>query len=75
MDLLQRNRASVGQHHLNRKQRLTNLKEPSGVLWCLPDNLFLVDDILTTGGTALAARDALRGGASGRRPDLSWPHT
>ena len=60
MDLLHRNRASVGQHHLKRKQRLTNLKGAfrvhSGVS---PTDLFLVDDILTTGGTALAARDAL----------------
>ena len=66
MDLLHRDRASVGQHHLNRKQRLTNLKGAfrvrSGVS---PTDLFLVDDILTTGGTALAARDALA--AAGHR--------
>ena len=62
-DLLQRTRASAGQHHLNRQQRLANL---SGAFRARPHapamELWLVDDILTTGGTALAARQALLDG-------------
>ena len=59
---LARNRACLGQHHLNRKQRLSNLQ---GVFRCVEpakeklQPLLLVDDILTTGATALAAMEAL----------------
>ena len=59
-DLLQRTRASAGQHHLNRQQRLSNLSGAFRVNARVPAmELWLVDDILTTGGTALAAREAL----------------
>lgn len=58
--LLRRTKAGVSQHRLSRRQRLLNLTdafqstpaERSLELW-------LVDDILTTGATALAARAAL----------------
>lgn len=59
---LERRRACLGQHHLNRKQRLSNL---DGVFHCVVpagqqlQPLLLVDDILTTGATALAAMAAL----------------
>jgi len=59
---LERQRACLGQHHLNRKQRLSNLE---GVFHCVVpagqqlQPLLLVDDILTTGATALAAMAAL----------------
>lgn len=60
-DLLQRTRASSGQHHLSRQQRLLNLSgsfraDAGGTA----KELWLVDDILTTGGTALAAKQALQ---------------
>ena len=59
-DLLQRTRASAGQHHLNRQQRLLNLSGAFKVSARLQAmEIWLVDDILTTGGTALAARQAL----------------
>ena len=58
--LLQRSRATVGQHHLNRRQRLGNQQGSfrcdsggRGAIW-------LVDDILTTGATAEAAAAALQ---------------
>ena len=57
--LLQRSRATVGQHHLNRSQRLGNQR---GSFRCSAAGrapLWLVDDILTTGATALAAAEAL----------------
>ena len=58
--LLQRTRAGVGQHRLNRQQRLVNLQgafqSPASAEAL---ELWLVDDILTTGATALAAREAL----------------
>ena len=63
--LLQRTRAGLSQHHLNRSMRMHNLEgafhaaparhtstEPKTSVW-------LVDDILTTGATALAAQKAL----------------
>ena len=59
-DLLQRTRASASQHHLNRQQRLSNLSGAFRVSARVPAmKLWLVDDILTTGGTALQARKAL----------------
>ena len=61
--LLQRTRVGLSQHHLNRSQRQTNL---IGAFRARPHNpataltsVWLVDDILTTGATALAARQAL----------------
>ena len=57
--LLQRSRATVGQHHLNRHQRLGN---QCGSFRCSGAGrapVWLVDDILTTGATALAAAEAL----------------
>ena len=69
--LLKRSRPTVGQHHLNRQQRMTNQRgsfvvDP-GVAISRPvlstderaPELWLVDDILTSGATALAAMDAL----------------
>lgn len=70
-DLLQRSRPTLGQHHLNRSLRWSN---QLGSFRCTarnlgPDSLaacrrrrplWLVDDILTTGATALAAADALQ---------------
>ena len=63
--LLHRTRAGLSQHHLNRSMRMHNLEgafhaaparhtstEPKTSVW-------LVDDILTTGATALAAQKAL----------------
>ena len=62
--LLRRCRASAGQHHLSRNQRLRNLNgtfhaEPADAKSSPSPLLWLVDDILTTGATALAARAAL----------------
>ena len=63
--LLQRTRAGLSQHHLNRSMRMHNLH---GAFHAAPaphasiqpkHELWLVDDILTTGATALAARNAL----------------
>ena len=61
--LLQRTRAGLSQHRLNKTQRQANLigafqaspLDKQGAL----SSLWLVDDILTTGSTALAARQAL----------------
>ena len=59
-NLLRRTRAGVGQHRLSRQQRLVNLQgafhSPASAEAL---DLWLVDDILTTGATALAAREAL----------------
>jgi len=63
-DLLRRRRVTVGQHHLNRRQRLGNQR---GSFACqgpgsagVATPIWLVDDILTTGATAEAAAEALR---------------
>ena len=68
-ELLHRTRAGLSQHHLNRRQRQTNL---IGAFQAVPmdkqgahSSIWLVDDILTTGSTALAARQALE--AAGHR--------
>ena len=71
--VLKRCRPTVGQHHLNRRQRLLNqqgsfqvLRERHatvGQLETLSSNaaqVWLVDDIVTSGATAMAARDALQ---------------
>ena len=62
-ELLHRTRAGLSQHHLSKRQRQTNL---IGAFQAIPLNkqgalssVWLVDDILTTGSTALAARQAL----------------
>ena len=68
-DLLHHTRDGLSQHHLNRRQRQTNL---IGAFQAFPmdkqgahSSVWLVDDILTTGSTALAARQALE--AAGHR--------
>ena len=71
--VLKRCRPTVGQHHLNRRQRLLNqqgsfqvLEErhspitPLGLLSWNGADVWLVDDIVTSGATAMAARDALQ---------------
>ena len=67
--LLHRTRAGLSQHHLNKTQRQANL---IGAFQAIPldkqevlGSVWLVDDILTTGSTALAAREALE--AAGHR--------
>ena len=59
-ELLHRNRAGLSQHHLNKRQRQTNLIE---AFQAYPlhrkgahSSVWLVDEILTTGSTAFAAR-------------------
>lgn len=65
-DLLRRSRPVLGQHHLNQAMRLENQR---GAFCCLrrPQRgearrhpVLLVDDILTSGATALSAAEALR---------------
>lgn len=65
-DLLERTRPVLGQHHLGRRLRLTNQE---GAFSCRsrfrrrsPRTLLLVDDVLTTGSTALSASAALEAG-------------
>jgi len=62
-ELLHRTRTGLSQHHLNKRQRQTNL---IGAFQAVPmdkqgahSSVWLVDDILTTGSTALATRQAL----------------
>jgi predicted amidophosphoribosyltransferase len=65
-DLLERTRPVLGQHHLGRRLRLANQE---GAFSCRarfrrrsPRTLLLVDDVLTTGSTALSAGAALEAG-------------
>ncbi|MFN9644218.1 MAG: ComF family protein [Cyanobacteriota bacterium] len=67
-DLLRRSRPVLGQHHLNQAMRQENQR---GAFTCQrrPGSgesrqhpVWLVDDILTTGATALSAAEALREG-------------
>ena len=59
-DLLRRIRANTGQHHLGRQQRLFNLSGAFRSHACgTTQEIWLVDDILTSGGTALAAKQTL----------------
>ena len=64
LETLQRRRACVGQHHLNRHQRRLNLR---GAFHCPADQasaqqapLLLIDDVITTGATGSAALQTLR---------------
>lgn len=58
--LLRRRRPALGQHHLRAEQRLANLEQAfSGLAPAGGHRLWLVDDILTTGATALSAAQAL----------------
>jgi predicted amidophosphoribosyltransferase len=67
LPLLQRSRPTLGQHHLDRQLRLRNQEDAfrlqPGQRAALPQlkrqPIWLVDDILTTGATALAAAAAL----------------
>ena len=67
LPLLQRSRPTLGQHHLDRQLRLRNQEDAfrlqPGHRAALPQlkrqPIWLVDDILTTGATALAAAAAL----------------
>ena len=67
LPLLQRSRPTLGQHHLGRQQRLSNQEgafrlQPSqrpALARLKRQRIWLVDDILTTGATALAAAEAL----------------
>ena len=67
LPLLQRSRPTLGQHHLDRQLRLRNQEDAfrlqPGHRAALPQlkrqPIWLVDDILTTGATALAAACAL----------------
>lgn len=67
LPLLQRSRPTLGQHHLDRQLRLRNQEDTfrlqPGQRAALPQlkrqPIWLVDDILTTGATALAAAAAL----------------
>ena len=58
--LLIRPRAGLSQHRLGRTMRQRNMRQAFAVHDAETDRpLWLVDDILTTGATAIAARDAL----------------
>jgi predicted amidophosphoribosyltransferase len=60
--LLWRTRPTLGQHHLGRSLRSSNLHKAFAAHTCrdpAPRPLWLVDDILTTGATACAAAEAL----------------
>ena len=58
--LLRRSRTSVGQHRLSRQQRLENLKGAFQSTSSTPQRqVWIVDDILTTGATAVSAKVGL----------------
>ena len=58
--LLIRPRAGLSQHRLGRTMRQRNMRQAFAVHDAETDRpLWLIDDILTTGATAIAARDAL----------------
>ena len=66
--LLRRRRPALGQHHLRAEQRLSNLEQAfAGHAPAGRQELWLVDDILTTGATALSAAQALERAGHGVR--------
>ena len=62
--LLQRRKAGLSQHHLNRNMRMSNLHNAFEAIDAAKQQsktaLWIVDDILTTGSTALSARTTLQ---------------
>lgn len=59
--LLIRTRAGLSQHHLDRRLRLNNMRDAFAAVASPSDRpIWLVDDILTTGATAMAAQQALQ---------------
>ena len=62
--LLQRRKAGLSQHHLNRNMRMSNLHDAFEAVVAAKQQsktaLWIVDDILTTGSTALSARTTLQ---------------
>ena len=64
--LLKRCRPTVGQHHLNRRQRLVNMQsafaiDPEQQSRCVSETpIWIVDDILTSGATAQEAIKTLK---------------
>jgi len=65
-DLLRRSRPTLGQHHLSRALRLRNQQQAFACPAAMappgqrPRPLWIIDDILTTGATALAAARTLQ---------------
>ena len=62
--VLQRRKAGLSQHHLNRNMRMSNLHDAFEAVVAAKQQsktaLWIVDDILTTGSTALSARTTLQ---------------
>lgn len=57
--LLTKNDQGPPQKSLNREQRLKNLSRTFSATSQVPDHCLLIDDVLTTGATAIAATNAL----------------
>ena len=76
--LLWRSRPSVGQHHLGRVMRVSNLQGAFAALPAAASHrrpVWLVDDILTTGSTAMAAAQALQEAGHGVQGVLTLART
>ena len=62
--LLRRRKAGLSQHHLNRNMRMSNLHNAFEAVAAAKQQsktaLWIVDDILTTGSTALSSRNTLQ---------------